>query len=89
MKPQPFAKLFEYDDFGQVLVVLDTNDEGDPCISFMVSDPEIGRVTVSPAYQGPDAEASARRHFEATDAEIAYEVISGIVEMLPGLAGGA
>ena len=36
-----FAKLYRNDEYGQILVMKDTDDEGNPCIYFFVEKNEI------------------------------------------------
>lgn len=33
---EPFAKLFEYPEYGQAVVLNTTTDDGDPCVQIMV-----------------------------------------------------
>lgn len=37
MKPKRFCKILDSEKYGQILVRLDTNDEGDPCVTITVN----------------------------------------------------
>jgi len=39
---QQFAKLFEDEKYGQIVVLLDQDDEGEPCVKFMGQPPGLG-----------------------------------------------
>lgn len=39
---EKFAKLFEDEKYGQIVVLLDTDDEGDPCVRFMTQPSGLG-----------------------------------------------
>jgi hypothetical protein len=42
---KPFAKLFEHETYGQILVLLDTDDDGDPAVKFMSCPANLGICT--------------------------------------------
>lgn len=62
MATENFAKLFDDEEYGQILVMIDENDDGDPCVKFMAQPPGLGvcAATVSFHKQG-DAQAAFER----------------------------
>lgn len=58
MATRKFAKLFHDEKYGQILVMLDTNDEDERCVKFMAQPPGLGICATSVSFRR-DADAQA------------------------------
>ncbi len=76
-----FAKLFEDEKYGQILVLLDTDDDGDPCVKFMGKPPGLGICAVSLGFGSED---DAREVFDHIEHQQAVAAIAGTWEFSPG-----
>lgn len=79
-----FAKLYEFEDIGQVLVVQTTTDEGDPCVEFSVSPEGFGVCTLRPIFNAPEKSeeeniALAEKCFDGSDPPVAYKAGKSIL----------
>lgn len=72
---QPFAKLFEDQKYGQIVVLLDQDDEGDACIKFIAMPPGLGLCTTSLGFKD---EELARSVFDQVTQENAA---AGVADM--------
>lgn len=84
-----FAKLFEFDDIGQVLVMNDTGDEG-PEVRFYFQPAGLGVCSVAINFNGSDDEQSdaADQGFASVDREKAESLVRNALNSIPaGLAG--
>lgn len=88
-----FAKLFESEKYGQILVKKDTNDDGDPELRFYFSTPHTGVCSVAMVF--PDTEDGhdgAEKGLEITTLDSAEGMVSSAVasieETIPGLLTG-
>jgi hypothetical protein len=62
MTTEKFAKLFEDEKYGQILVIRDTDDEGEPCVKVMAQPHGLGICAVSLAFSNDeDAQATFER----------------------------
>lgn len=80
-----FAKLFEFDDIGQVLVKLDDGDKG-PEIRFYFQPDGLGVCSCAISNFGGDEDTQwdlAERGFERVDEEKARSLVSGMLEQIP------
>lgn len=78
-----FAKLYESKEYGQVLVMLDTGDDGTPCVSFYAEPEGFGVCSISSKFK--DTEEGwdkAEAFFEKVDDEIALKAASSICDGL-------
>ncbi|MBX9348786.1 hypothetical protein K5M36_16990 [Chromobacterium vaccinii] len=83
---KPFAKLYETTEYGQVLVMLDQNDDGNPAISFHAKPEDLGVCSTSLAF--PDTEDGwdkAEAVFESIDEDVAKKGVADIFR-LSGIA---
>lgn len=72
-----FAKLYRADDVGQILVTLDTGDDG-PAVKFSFKPQELGVCAVSLTFEKrPDEEQweAAKRAFAKVDEELALKTV--------------
>lgn len=85
----PFAKLFETEKFGQILVVADTNDEGDPAVVVSVMPPGLGVCAVKLCYPDTD-DGWAKRDdtFRAIDEAGACDIAAAAFKQSEGFAAG-
>lgn len=72
-----FAKLYEFPDIGQVLVVLGTTEEGGPCVAITARPDGMGCCTVRPIFNHKDRTneentALAEQCFDAATEQVAY-----------------
>lgn len=85
-----FAKLFEFDDIGMVLVKRDTDENGDPEVRLYFEPKGFGVCSTAFGFEEDeheDAAAKAEKAFELIDQERAEKIIRGVLETLPaGLA---
>jgi len=72
-----FAKLFEDEKYGQILVMLDTNDDGDPCVKFMAQPPGLGICATSLSFS---EEEHAHEAFERVQHDQARAGVAGLWE---------
>lgn len=82
-----FAKLFQFDDIGQVLVKRDTNDETQEPEVRLYFEPE-GFGVCSTAFtfeegQGEDQATKAERAFDLVDEARAHSIITGVLKTIP------
>lgn len=71
-----FAKLYRFDDIGQVLVFLETNDEGAPSLFFKVQPEGLGICSCSLNFKDSgDGWDKAERAFADTDKARAEKVV--------------
>lgn len=82
-----FAKLYRFEDIGQVLVVLDQNDECDPCVRFSVMPDDLGICSLAPSW--PEEEGGwdkAQKCFNDVTEESAYKmgkrILSSVTQFL-------
>lgn len=87
---KPFAKLFEFDDIGQVVAIAQSNDDGKPEIRFFFDPghPELTLSSVAMVWADSDAAGQQRDEaFSQLNAEIAADyvckTITQIKRMLP------
>jgi hypothetical protein len=74
-----FAKLFETTEFGQVLVKLGENDNGDPEIRFFSEPPSMGVCEFAVTYEASDeGDAKAELILQRIDEEMATQTASMI-----------
>ncbi|WP_179038156.1 hypothetical protein [Limnobaculum xujianqingii] len=80
-----FAKLFEFDDIGQVLITTDTHDENDhPIVALRC---EYNGVSAIPSWGFSDTEVGLNlrdKHFASIDREQAYKLASDVIKLLRG-----
>lgn len=62
MATEKFAKLFEDEKYGQILVLRDRNDDDEPCVKVMALPPGLGICAISLAFKNEDhAQATFER----------------------------
>lgn len=69
-----FAKIYESVEYGQILVMKDTSDEGDPCVVF-VFDPKVEGIEVFKSRFGFDDEEKRNRTFGMATLERSESVV--------------
>lgn len=77
-----FAKMFRSEKYGQLVVLLDRNDDGDPSVRtyFQHPNPTFGVCSIAPSWH--DSEAGwnlAEERFDKMSLEMAEELIGGVV----------
>lgn len=76
-----FAKIHESVEHGQILVMKDTSDEGDPCVVF-VFNPKIEGIEVFKSQFGFDDEEKRDRTFGMATLERAESVVRATLREL-------
>jgi hypothetical protein len=79
-----FAKLFETEDRGQLLVLLKTDENGNPEVRFFAQPESLGVCSVAIGWED-DSERSwslAEKAFEKTDEAIAREATNAIFRLV-------
>jgi hypothetical protein len=79
-----FAKLYEHEGIGQVLVMKTGNDEGAPSLKFIINlDGE--EVAAGPTYRDDDdGWASLDKAFDKVDEQTAVDYAKALVDMMGG-----
>lgn len=79
---EKFAKLFEFDDIGQVLVMLDVDQDDDekPEIKFYFKPEGLGVCSVGTV--GTDSWEIAERRFNLLEADRAHAVVKAVIDQL-------
>ena len=83
-----FAKLFHFDEIGQVLVKRDTDENGDPEVRLYFEPEGFGICSTAFGFEADETEdesAKAKRAFDMVDQERAEKIIRGAMETLPKL----
>ena len=76
-----FAKIHESAEYGQILVMKDTSDEGDPCVVF-VFDPKVEGIEVFKSQFGFDDEEKRDRTFGMATLERSESVVRATLREL-------
>ncbi|NCC85610.1 MAG: hypothetical protein EOM03_16015 [Clostridia bacterium] len=76
-----FAKIHESVEHGQILVMKDTSEEGDPCVVF-VFDPKIEGIEVFKSQFGFDDEEKRNRTFGMATLERSESVVRATLREL-------
>lgn len=83
----PFAKLFETEEFGQILVKLDASpDEHEPEVRFYVNPPDLGVCSFAAGY--PDSDEgwdAAQACFDKCDLQMAVAAAAEVYKTTEGL----
>lgn len=80
-----FAKLFETEDMGQILVMLDISE---PCVRYTVQPPGLGPCSIGVGFPDDDeGEAKARALFEGMDIEGARRGAEAILKTIAEAGG--
>ncbi len=80
---EKFAKLFEVDGIGQILVIQDSNDEGAPSVKFMFTPKDLGVCSIGPSF--PDSDEGwddCDKFFGKVDVDFAVEFITSAMSHL-------
>lgn len=81
-----FAKLFTFEDIGQVLVLNDTNEEGKPEVRVHFQPPGLGVCASNFSFSSDEAvsaEDKADKAFAAMDRALAEKIVRQVLETLP------
>lgn len=81
-----FAKMFRSEKYGQLVILLDRNDDGDPSVRvhFQHPNPTFGVCSVGPHWDDDDAGWHlAEKAFE----RLSLEIAEGLIEIAGGLIG--
>lgn len=87
-----FAKIFTVDGIGQILVTLDENDNGVPCVTFRIPDAFDCIMTTSRSRSSgdyDDQEAFARKMFDSLDEDEAVKSVQVLVAARHSFLGAA
>ncbi len=86
-----FAKTFNDTPYGQILVMVDANDNGDPAVRFSIDGSPFGMGICSTQVSFPDNDKGgpdARKFFEKVDQERAEYWVCSLHSDLKKLTGG-
>jgi len=80
-----FAKLFTSQTYGQILVVIEENDKGNPCIRFTTQPKNMGLCSVSMGGSDDSDEVwdKLEEVFDAINQDAAETAISDLYKTLP------
>lgn len=78
-----FAKLFEYEDIGQIAVISQDNDEGCPEIRFFFTPEGLGTCSVAIGF-GEGEYDKADLGFENTNEQTARDIVDSVLKSLAG-----
>jgi len=82
-----FARLYNHPEYGQVLVLLKSDEENNPSLSFMVVPPGLDVCCASFSWKDNDEGWKyARESFEDVDEEAAFETAQMVIEGASQLA---
>ncbi len=84
-----FAKLFDSAKYGQLVLMLDTDDDGEPKISVYAKPPELGVCNAGLTFAGESGEENAQAVFCAMELEDAEKLAGAIFEMARRHGGAA
>lgn len=94
---EKFAKLFEFEDIGQVLVTKDTDTDSDlPQVIITVQPPDLGLCNITMSFGDPDSDGTEATEadyqkrdeaFEKLDAEAAHEAAKKFIDSIAALGG--
>lgn len=76
-----FAKMFESVKYGQLVVMKDLNNEGDPCVKFYF-DPQIDGLSVCSSVLSAKTEEVRDRLFAKVELEEAESAVGEVIEFL-------
>lgn len=98
MQTESFAKLFESQQFGQILVTLDSDDDLNPTVRFTISGAPLGMglCAVGPVWAPADdsdeaedrAISEARQFFDSVELEDAERFAESLQKEITNLFGG-
>jgi hypothetical protein len=79
----PFAKLFETKEYGQILVISDQDDEGNPALKIMCQLPHLGALaTVTSSFDDKDSGYDKRDEgFAKINEEMAVKMVADLRRM--------
>lgn len=78
-----FAKLYETYEYGQILVMLTTNEEDKPTVLFHIQPEGFGVCSIGPTFKDTDAGwDNAEMTFDMVTEEIAKEFAAQMMEVL-------
>jgi hypothetical protein len=78
-----FAKLFEVDEIGQILVMQDTNGEGSPAVKVFFEPPNLGVCCISLAFSDDDSGwDKCDKTFSRMDQDMAVEAVKSQLGMI-------
>lgn len=84
-----FAKLFDT-EVGQILVIVQSSDDGDPEIRFFAKPDVLGVCSVALTYEDTDAGwGAAESAFEKIDVDMSLRATRQLFEIASQLKGGA
>lgn len=84
-----FAKLYESQTLGQIVVMKDSNDEGDPSIKFFFQPEGFGVCCFLLNFTAVDEDAAwakCDKAFDKVDAEMTFELVRKQAAMLEGVS---
>lgn len=74
-----FAKLYETEKYGQIVVILQSDDEGDPEIRFFCQPPELGVCSVAFSFEDWDTAEEVFDEVGQEQAEVAAKQMSDLL----------
>jgi len=81
-----FAKLYETEQHGQILVVIDTNDDGSPSVTISVEPEGMGVCSLGPSWKDTDVGwSSAEKLFNDMTEDMAITFADEIFSQLSAL----
>jgi hypothetical protein len=77
-----FAKTFDSDKYGQILVVNETDEDGNPEVKFSMRPKNLGICSIGSKFSGnPEGFDKADAFFDAVDIEVAEAVSSQMFDL--------
>ena len=76
-----FAKIFESDKYGQLVVMKDQNDDGDPCVKFYY-DPGVDGISICSSVLSAKKEEYRDKLFDRVDLEMAETAVGKVIKFL-------
>lgn len=78
-----FAKLYKDSDVGQVLVMMDANDDGDPSVKVFFQIPDMGIANTSFSWANDDdGESNQQIVFDKFDSQGAVDLAKHTIKMM-------
>lgn len=85
---QDFCKVLNHDKYGQVLIVLDTDDESRPSVKFSMAPEGLGVCSVTSSFRDSDVGWDmAEEAFGNSDMDMALKALAPVVDMADAMAG--
>jgi hypothetical protein len=82
---EKFIKLFEFDDIGQVAVMMDTDEDCNPAVKIFFTPPDLGVCCMKLGFQDTDdGWDKQEKAFLMIDSDGAYSAAKSQIDMVSG-----